>query len=189
LFPTAYESPRVRFTLVDGKTKQKMPGWVVREFGYVYGLRDWYKSNDFIPGSLVNIRRGTNPGEVIIEAQPYKVKDWVRTAIIGADGGIVFAMLKQSISAAFNDRMVFAIPSPDAVDQIWAQDQKRSFEQLVVSMIRELSKLTPQGHVHAQELYSAINIVRRIPPAPLFGLLATKPEITHVGDLHFRLSE
>jgi len=189
LFPTAYESPRVRFTLVDGKTKQKMPGWVVREFGYVYGLRDWYKSNDFIPGSLVNIRRGTNPGEVIIEAQPYKVKDWVRTAIIGADGGIVFAMLKQSISAAFNDRMVFAIPSPDAVDQIWAQDQKRSFEQLVVSMIRELSKLTPQGHVHAQELYSAINIVRRVPPAPLLALLATKPEIMHVGDLHFRLSE
>jgi hypothetical protein len=189
LFPTAYESPRVRFTLVDGKTKQKMAGWVVREFGYVYGLRDWYKANDLIPGSVVTVKRGQNPGEVVIEAQPYKVKDWVRTAIIGADGGIVFAMLKQSISVAFNDRMVFAIPSLDAVDQLWKQDQKRSFEQLVISMIRELSKLTPQGHVHAQELYSAINIVRRVPPAPLFALLATKPEITHVGDLHFRLSE
>jgi hypothetical protein len=56
-------------------------------------------------------------------------------------------------------------------------------------MIRELSKLTPQGHVHAQELYSAINIVRRVPPAPLFALLADKPEIVHVGDLHFRLSD
>lgn len=189
LFPTAYESPRVRFTLVDGKTRQRMPGWVVREHGYVYGLREWYKANDLIPGSLVNIRRGETPGEVIIEPQHYRVKDWVRTVIIGADGGIVFAMLKQSISAAFNDRMVFAIPTPDAVDRLWVEDQKRSFEQLVVSMIRELSKLTPQGHVHAQELYSAINIVKRVPPAPLFALLATKPEITHVGDLHFRLSE
>jgi hypothetical protein len=189
LFPTAYESPRVRFTLVDGRTRQKMPGWVVREHGYVYGLRDWYRSNDLIPGSLIQIRRGENMGEVIIEAQAYRAKDWVRTAIIGADGGIVFAMLKQSISAAFNDRMVFAIPSPDVVDQLWLQDQKRPFEQLVVSMIRELSKLTPQGHVHAQELYSAMNIVRRVPPAPLFALLASKPEITHVGDLHFRLSD
>lgn len=189
LFPTAYESPRVRFTLVDGRTKQKMPGWVVRERRYVYGLRDWYKANDLIPGSLIHIRRGENTGEVIIEAQAYRAKDWVRTAIIGADGGIVFAMLKQSISAAFNDRMVFAIPSPEAVDQLWTQDQKRSFEQLVVSMIRELSKLTPQGHVHAQELYSAINIVRRVPPAPLFAMLASKPEIAHVGDLHFRLSD
>jgi hypothetical protein len=187
LFPTAYESPRVRFTLVDGKTKQKMPGWVVREDRYVYGLRDWYKANDLIPGSLIHIRRGENSGEVIIEAQAYRAKDWVRTAIIGADGGIVFAMLKQTISAAFNDRMVFAIPSPEVVDQFWTQDQKRPFEQLVVSMIRELSKLTPQGHVHAQELYSAINIVRRVPPAPVFAMLASKPEITHVGDLHFRL--
>jgi len=190
LFPTAYESPRVRFTLVDGKTRQKMPGWVVREHGYVFGLRDWYKANDLMPGSLVRIRRSEIPGEVVIEAQTYRAtKDWVRTVIVGADGGLVFAMLKQSISAEFNDRMVFAIPSLEAVDQLWVQDQKRSFEQLVVSMIRELSKLTPQGHVHAQELYSAMNIVKRVPPAPLFALLATKPEIAHVGDLHFRLSE
>jgi hypothetical protein len=189
LFPTAYESPRVRFTLVDGKTKQKMPGWVVREHGYVFGLREWYKANDLMPGSLVRIRRGEHPGEVIIETKAYRTKDWVRTVIIGADGGIVFAMLKQSISAEFNDRMAFAIPSMDAVDQLWLQDKKRPFAKLVADMIREMSKLTPQGHVHAQELYSAVNIVRRVPPAPLFALLASKPEFNHVGDLHFRLND
>src|SRR5215216_7844750 len=106
LFPTAYESPRVRFTLVDGKTKQKMPGWVVRDHGYVYGLREWYKSHELMPGSLVTIRRGELPGEVIIEAKTYRAtKDWVRTVIVGADGGLVFAILKQPISAEFNDRM------------------------------------------------------------------------------------
>src|SRR6266496_170979 len=175
LFPTAYESPRVRFTMVDGKTKQKMPGWVVREHGYVFGLREWYKSNDLMPGSLVRIRRGENPGEVIIEAKTYRsTKDWVRTVIVGADGGMVFALLKQPISAEFNDRMSFAIPSTAAVDQLWLQNNKRPFEKLVVDMIHEMSKLTPQGHVHAQELYSAVNIVRRVPPAPLFALLVTK---------------
>jgi len=189
LFPTAYESPRVRFTLVDGKTRQRMPGWVVREHGYVFGLREWYKANDLMPGSLVKIRRGEHPGEVIIEAKTYRTKDWVRTVIIGADGGMVFAMLKQSISAEFNDRMAFAIPSLEAVDQLWLQDRKRPFEKLVGDMIREMSKLTPQGHVHAQELYAALNIVRRVPPAPLFALLSSQPEFTHVGDLHFRLSD
>ncbi len=188
LFPTAYESPRVRFTLVDGKTKQKMPGWVVRECGYVFGLREWYKSSDLMPGSLVRIQRGENPGEVIIEARPYRAKDWVRTVIVGADGGLVFAMLKQSISAEFNDRMAFAIPSVEAVEQLWLQN-KRPFEKLVADMIREMSKLTPQGHVHAQELYSAVNIVRRVPPAPLFAMLASRPEFVHVGDMHFRLGE
>ena len=190
LFPTAYESPRVRFTLVDGRTKQKMPGWVVREHGYVFGLREWYKANELMPGSLVRIRHGERPGEVIIEAKTYRsTKDWVRTVIVGADGGMVFALLKQPISAEFNDRMAFAIPSMEAVDQLWLRDNRRPFEKLVADMIREMSKLTPQGHVHAQELYSAVNIVRRVPPEPLFALLATGPEFTHVGDLHFRLTE
>lgn len=190
MFPTAYESPRVRFTLVDGKTKQKMPGWVVREHGYVYGLLEWYKAHNLMPGSLVRIHRGERPGEVIIEAKTYRAtKDWVRTVIVGADGGTVFAMLKQSISAEFNDRMAFAIPSFEAVDQLWVQEKKRPFEKLVADLIREMSKLTPQGHVHAQELYSAVNIVRRTPPALLFALLASKPEFIHVGDLHFRLGE
>jgi hypothetical protein len=190
LFPTAYESPRVRFTLVDGRTKQKMPGWVVRQHRYVFGLREWYKANELMPGSLVRIRRGEQPGEVIIEAKTYRsTKDWIRTVIVGADGGMVFAMLKQSISAEFNDRMAFAIPSTEAVDQLWLQDKKRPFEKLVADMIREMSKLTPQGHVHAQELYSAVNIARRVAPAPLFALLASKPEFTHVGDLHFRLND
>jgi hypothetical protein len=188
LFPTAYESPRVRFTLVDGRTKQRMPGWVVREHGYVFGLREWYKANDLMPGSLVRVQRGENLGEVIIEAKPYRAKDWVRTVIVGTDGGLVFAMLKQSISAEFNDRMAFAISNLEAVEQIWLQN-KRPFEKLVADMIREMSKLTPQGHVHAQELYSAVNIVRRVPPAPLFALLASRPEFIHVGDMHFRLGE
>ncbi|HET9913396.1 MAG TPA: hypothetical protein VFQ13_15990 [Anaerolineales bacterium] len=190
LFPTAYETPRVRLTLVDGKTKQKFPGWVVREHGYVFGLREWYKANDFMAGSLVRIRRGEQPGEVVVEAKTYRsTKDWVRTVIVGADGGMVFALLKQPISAEFNDRMAFAIPSMDAVDQLWLQDRKRPFEKLVADMIREMSKLTPQGHVHAQELYSAVNIVRRVPPAPLLALLGSRPEFTHIGDLYFRLSE
>jgi hypothetical protein len=188
LFPTAYESPRVRFTLVDGRTKQRMPGWVVREHGYVYGLREWYKANELMPGSLVRIQRSENPGEVSIEAKPYRTKDWVRTVIVGADGGLVFAMLKQSISVEFNDRMSFAIPSLEAVEQLWLHN-KRPFEKLVADMIREMSKLTPQGHVHAQELYSAVNIVRRVPPAPLFALLSSRPEFIHVGDMHFRLGE
>jgi len=190
LFPTAYESPRVRFTLVDGRTKKKMPGWVVREHGYVFGLREWYKANELMPGSLIRIQRGEQPGEVIIEAKTYRAtKDWVRTVIVGADGGLVFAMLKQPISAEFNDRMAFAVPSMDAVEQLWLQGNRRPFEKLVADMIREMSKLTPQGHVHAQELYSAVNIVRRVPPAALFALLSSRPEFVHVGDLHFRLVE
>ena len=192
LFPTAYESDRVRFTLVDTKTGKKIPAWVVRKHGYVYGLADWYKSQEMIPGALIRVRRGGQPGEVRIEALTHRsIRDWVRTVIVGADGGLVFALLKQQVSAELNDRMALAVPDPAAVDA--ARDQatrsRVSFADLTRNLMRELTKLSPQGHVHIQELYAGINIMRRVPPAPLMALLATHPEYVHVGDLHFRLDE
>jgi len=186
-FPTAYESPRVRFTLVDGRSGLKMPAWVVRTGGYVYGLKDWYKAQGLMPGSIVEVRVGAKPGEVIVQARTQRsTKDWIRTLMIGADGGMIFAMLKQPINAEFNDRMAIYVPDPALLEPLWGKG--RSFEDLVLSMMRELTKLTPQGHVHAQELYAAINLVRRVPPAPLFTLLTRKPYL-HVGDLHFRIEE
>lgn len=193
LFPTALESPRIRFTLIDGKTGNKIPAWVVRSHGYICGLREWYETNELMPGSLVRIRRGKNPGEAIIEAKTHRAtKDWVRTVIVGADGGIVFALLKQNIAAEFNDRMAFSIPTVNAIDLIWEQAAKkpRPFDRLVIQVMRELTKLNPQGHVHVQELYSAVNILRRTPPAPLMALLGSRPgDFIHVGDLHYRLAE
>ncbi len=186
MFPTAYESPRVRFTLVDGRTGQRLPAWVVRENGYVFGLREWYKAHQLIPGSLVQIRRGEHAGEVVVDVKSQRSsKDWVRTVMVGSDGGFVFAMLKQPITAEFNDRMVIHVPDFKGLDPVW--EKKRSFEELVLLVMRELSKSNPQGHVHAQELYAAVNLVRRVPPAPLFAMLATRPVFKHVGDLHFRL--
>ena len=188
LFPTAYESPRVRFTLVDARSGVKMPAWVVRQQRYVFGLREWYKSHQLIPGSLVTVKRGQKPGEVIVEARTQRSsKDWIRTLIVGADGGLVFAMLKQPITAEFNDRMAIYVPDFHALDPLW--EKQRPFEDLVMMVMREITKLNPQGHVHAQELYAAVNLVRRVPPAPLFALLASQPRFVHVGDLHFRLEE
>ncbi len=188
LFPTAYETERVRFTLVDGKTKQRIPAWVVLSHGYVFGLREWYKTHQLIPGSLVQVHRGEKPGEVIVEVKSQRSsKDWVRTVLVGKDGGFVFATLKQSISAEFNERMVIHVPDFKSLDPVW--EKKQSFEDLVLLVMRELTKSNPQGHVHAQELYAAVNLVRRVPPAPILALLATSPNYKHVGDLHFRLSE
>ncbi|MCF6278022.1 MAG: hypothetical protein L3J16_04640 [Anaerolineales bacterium] len=191
-FPTAYEAPRIRFTLVDGKTGDKMPGWVVKDYRYVFGLKEWYDTQGLIPGSLIEIRHGKNPGEVIIEAQTHRSKrDWVRTVIAGTDGGLVFATLKQVINAKFDDRMVLAVPDAKALDRAWelTHASNQTFEQLVRKLMKELTKLNSQEHVHAQELYSVVNIVRRCPPAPLFSLLATQPWADHVGDLHFRLTD
>jgi hypothetical protein len=192
LFPTAYESPRIRFMLVDGDTGDKFPGWVVRTEGYVYGLGDWYTERGLMPGSLVRVQRSKNPGEVIIRADTRRSsRDWLRTVLVGTDGGLVFAMLKQIVSAAYDERMAIAIPDMEALDQVWTKNQKKSppFERIVVDAVRELTKLNPQSHVHASELYAVVNLVRRCPPGPILALLASRPWFIHVGDLHFRFDD
>lgn len=193
LFPTAYETPRVQFTLVDGISGQKYSGWVVRSnHRYVYGLKEWYDAQEIFPGSLIRIQKSKNPGEVIISADKHRpTREWMRTVLIGADGGVVFAMLKQNISTPFDERMAICIPDVSALDKNWEQMAKQhlSLEQVVTNTMRELGKLNPQGHVHAEELYATVNVVRRCPPAPIFSLLATRQKFVHLGDLHFRLDD
>jgi hypothetical protein len=115
----------------------------------------------------------------------------VRTVLVGADGGIVFALLKQQLGVELNDRTGLAVPDPAAVDNAReaAAKSRISFEDLTKNVMRELVKLSPQGHVHVQELYAAVNILRRVPPAPLMAFLANSPAFNHVGDLHFRMDE
>jgi len=192
-FPTAHESPRVRFILVDGETGEKFPGWVVRFEKYVFGLKDWYEEKGIMPGGKVMLRWGNNPGEVIVHSESHRAaKEWVRTALIGADGGVVYATLKQTVMTTFDDWMMIAMPSDiTALDQAWRDRQSSPlpFEQVVVDTLRELAKLNPQSHVHVAELYSAINIVYRCPPGPIMSLLLTRPWFDHVGDLHFRYND
>jgi hypothetical protein len=191
LFPTAYEAPRIRFILVDGDTGEKFPGWVVREKRYVFGLQAWYEKRGVMPGSTIRVRKGSQPGEVIIQTETRRSsREWIRTVLVGSDGGVVFAMLKQAVSASYEDRMAIAIPDKEALDQVWQRNQRdqANLEKLIVTTLRETAKLNPQSHVHASELYAAINVLRRCPPAPILSILASRPTFTHVGDLHFRLS-
>jgi hypothetical protein len=192
LFPTAYYTSRVRFTLVDGQSHEEMPAWVVRQHGYVVGLRKFYQKYGLMPGSLISVAKGKKPGQVIVTAKTRRpMRDWVRTVLVGSDGGIVFAMLKQNITSEFNERMVIAVPDVAGVDEASKQIaiKRPPFEQLVGDMMGELVKLNVQGHVHAQELYSALNIIRRCPPGPLLTYLVGDPKFKHVGDMHFRMAE
>jgi hypothetical protein len=192
LFPTAIEAPRIRLSIIDGESGKKFDGWVVRPHRFVYGLRQWYEEQGLFPGSLVLIQKGKGPGEVIVRVEKRRSsRDWIRTVLVGADGGIVYAMLKQTVATTFDERMAIAIPDQAAIDKVWEQGLKSRipFVNIVKNTMHELARLTPQGNVHAQELYAAVNIIRRSPPGPIFDLLVSNPAFVHVGDLYYRLSD
>jgi hypothetical protein len=188
LFPTAYETPRVKFNFLDEKNDATIPGWVVRPSKYIYGLRDWYAREGVIPGSLLQLSRGKNPGEVLIKVEkPKNSKEWIRTVLVGADGGVVIALLKQVVTCAFDDRMALVAPDPNALDGVWEKKLKLPIEKVVNQVMTELSKLNPQGQIHAQELYAAINVIRRCPPSVVLNVLYSEPWVKHLGDLYFKL--
>jgi len=192
LFPTAYESERVRFVLVDEATKEEIPAWVVRKSRYVVGLKQTFEKYDLFPGSLITLRPGKQPGQVHFRIHSKRAtKDWVRTVLVGSDGGIVFANLKQNLSSEYNERMVVAVPDVQGVDTACEQINKKKppFEKMVATMMQELTKLNVQGNIHAQELYSALNIIHRCPIGPILAHLSKNPGYKHVGDMHFRIND
>lgn len=188
LFPTAYEAPRIRFTFIDSESGERFAGWVIREKRYVYGLQEWYRKNEVLPGSLIHVKQGKNPGEVYLSiGKKRPTREWVRTGSIDAEGKITFKMLKQLIGTEFDDRMIIAIPEPEEFDHLWEKYENYPILKLVPILFRELAKLNPQGRVHAQELYSAINCIRRLSPSYTLYLLETIEEIEHLGDMYFRI--
>ncbi len=190
LFPTAHEAPRIRFALVDGDSGEQFPGWVVRSGRYVFGLDEWYKRRDFPVGGQLVVRRGERPGEVVVKALTRRpAREWVRTAVAGAEGRLNFSMQKRLISVNYDELTVIAVDNPVAIDDVWLKSQHAPFERLVADLFRELAKLNPQSAVHAKSLYAAVNVVRRSPPGPIFAELASRAWYAHVGDAYWRFDQ
>lgn len=189
LFPTAYEAPRIRFMLVDGHSGESFPGWVVREEGYVFGLEDWYNQYDVPVGGLVRVRQGEEPGQVVVETLDRRMRnDWIRTVSVSEGNQVGFTMLKQPVGTAYDDLMVIGLVDKQVIDEIWMKREQHKFplDRTIANLFRDLAKLTPQGAVHAQTLYAAVNVVNRQPPAAVFRELVSQPYYEHVGDLYWR---
>lgn len=192
IFPTAMETENIKIDFIDTQNMLHIPAWIVRKHNYVIGLRDWYLEQNLIPGSHIEISATDNPG--LISIQPEKKRsnrEWIKTVLVGTDGGLVFALLRQAISAGFNDRLAVAISDVDGIDKIWEAraNNMPSLKSDINRMMRELAKLNTQQHVHFLDLYAAINIIRRTPPQNLLQALTTNPEFKHVGDHYYHLAE
>lgn len=191
IFPTARVTPRIRFTLVDAHTREKRPGWVVRPGRYVFGLAEWYQKYEMPVGGQITVSLGDTPGEIVVRiARRKPTREWVRTATV-SEGRISFAMQKRPIAVDYDEQMIAALDNPAAVDEVWTRtiERRLPLSKVVADTFRELAKLTPQSAVNARSLYVAVNVVRRVPPGPIFAELITRPYFVHVGDAYWRFDE
>jgi len=170
-------------TLIDGRWGQRFPGWVVHAGRYLAGLDKWFLEHKLPVGTSVILQRTNNPNEVTVDYKPHRMKrEWVRTARV-QDDRLVFQMERKQIACEYDDNLALFVSDPDDIIELveYVDGQGISVEKLVEQIMPELTKLSPQGTAHVKTLYSAVNVVRRLPPGPIFAALPGIPGATDTG--------
>ena len=188
LFPTGH-TRRIRFTFVDGDTGEAIPGWVVREGRYVYGLGEWYGAHKVPVGAFLDLSSGKEPGHVNIQRRLRRPRrEWVRIAL-PIEGRLTFEMRKTLIPCQYDELMIVEEEDPAAMDRVWARTQRRrlTLAELTAEVFPQLAKLSPQGTVHAATLYSALNLAMRTPPGPMLAELVSSGLYAPMGDNYWVL--
>jgi hypothetical protein len=187
IFPTG-RTPRISVTLVDETDGQRYSAWVVHEFRFVYGLFDYYTKHRLPVGVLLTVRRGENEGEFILSYQAHKARTEFIPIFNPSAENIGFESRRRSIGAEYDPLLILGVDDLQAIDALAKAYSNKSMVTIIRHLINELSKLSPQGTVHFATLYSAVNVLRRCPPGPLFAILQANAEFEDFGNYYWRIA-
>jgi hypothetical protein len=187
-FPNGGLDQYTRITFLDrtgaSKTSKDnlFPGWVVRGQRFVFGLEEWFKVNGILPGAHLKLERTEDADCVAISFVPRRMqREWVYVAS-DVGGELEFVMQKRPIAYEYDELCVFDEDDRDALDRIRQKGQDRPLDEVVRAVFVNLVKLNPNGMVHSKTLYSAVNVIRRSAPGPIFARLFSLPEFVTAGD-------
>lgn len=179
-------------TLVDPSNDERITAWVAHTGGYVFGLADWFQKHDIPCGGYVALERTKQPGLLNIEYRGKRrtSREYVRVALV-AESQLQFEMRRQPMSVEFDETVVMLDDSEEASDRMWRQARaaQTSTADILRQVFVQLAKLSPQGTVHLNTLYSAVNVLRRCPPEPILAELSLDWRYVGVGDGYYALDE
>jgi len=187
LFPTGV-SLRQRVILIDEQSQEEIVAWVVREGRYIYGLAQWYSSHSIPVGGFITLKPGPEPDRILIDFDRRRPKrEWVRLATVD-DNQLKFELERRSVGCGYDDLLIVGTEYVGAVDSLARRlsASNRTLASLIISIFPTLASLNPQETVHTKTLYSAINMIRRVPPGPLFTELIKHPALQPVGDHYWQ---
>lgn len=189
LFPVR-EGKRSMITFIDGRWGKRFTGWVVPEGRYVCGLSQWYEEHGIPVGGHVVLERTENPGEVVIDLKPHRSKrEWVRVARVEGNQ-LKFQLQKHMIACDYDELMIVAETDAASTDELRRKlyRQELSTYQVVDELAPQLMGLSTQGTVHAKTVYSAVNLLRRAAPGPIFAALLANPRFQATGSGEFSMA-
>ena len=141
-------------------------------------------------GALITLERTADPNEVVVDFRTRRPKrEWARIATPDLDAlRLTFEMNKIQVACEYDEAMIVADQDPHAIDTLRTKLANAELSELLDQIVTELTKLNPQGTVHAKSVYSAVNIVRRVAPGPVFYMLLSNPRFRDAGGGLFALA-
>jgi hypothetical protein len=189
-FPAAKDG-RSLVTLIDGRWGTQYRGWVVYEGRYIAGLAKWMDDHALPVGAVITLERTSNPHEVVVDYRTRRAKrEWARVATADLSRlRLTFEMNKVQVACEYDEHLIVAEEDPAPIDELRRRLRETSvdFVQLIEQIMPELTKLSPQGTVHARSVYSAVNMLRRCPPGPVFYTLLSSRRFQDMGGGFFAL--
>lgn len=188
-FPTG-SSGKSMVTFLDGRWGASYQGWVVHEHRYVTGLGKWMDDHAIPVGAFITLERTRNEGELVVDFRTRRPKrEWARIASADLDHNrLIFEMNKVQVACEYDEALIVAAEAAEEVDRLAEQLAGAELRQIVDQVVPELTKLNPQGTAHAKSIYSAVNIVRRCPPGPIFHALLNNRRFRDAGGGLFALA-
>ena len=187
LFPIG-KSSRQLITLVDEREDTDFQAWVVPQHRYIYGLSEWYEKYSIPVGGFITLKPGPEQGVVLIDFDHRRPqREWVRLANV-VDNRIEFELERRSVGCGYDDLLIVGTDYVGAVDVLARRIEANNWtlSTLLVNIVPSLAKLNPQQSVHSKTIYSAVNMLWRLPPGPLFAELIGQPAFVPVGDHYWQ---
>ncbi len=190
LFPRS-SNHHTPIVLVDGQSGKRTQGWVVHEESFVYGLTGFYQRYELPVGAFIKLERTRDPRVITVDVEPRRLKRlWSPVATVsGRD--LAFELRKVPISCEYDAQLTMGEDRSEELDRIWDEVHLRGEKlfRTMVNIMPSLITLSPQGTVHAKTIYSAVNVLRRVPPGPVFALLSTEACFVAMGGGYWTFDE
>lgn len=187
IFPQA-RTPRIFVHLIDSADGQRFNGWVVHEFDYVYGLWDYYTKYRLPIGAYITVARGEHENEILLSHEGHNAHKESLPVFTVSTTQIGFELKKRPIGATFDPLLILGVDDLNAIDELAKFYSNKTLVTILRAIIGELGRLYYQNAVHFTTIYSAVNVLRRCPPGPIFATLRANAEFEEYAKHYWRLA-
>ena len=188
MFPNSRVNQCIWMKFVDGKDGEPYSGWILPEGRFVLGLSSFYRKHQIPIGAYLLIQKTDIPTHLTIDFISYNERSESIRLVVPGEDRLSFTEQRRHIGVAYDDLMIFGVDDLNGLDRVVSSSRKMPLTHILRDLAGALSLLTPQGAIHFKTLYSAVNLLRRVPPAPLYMALISSDEFRTVGGNYWTIT-